>query len=221
MAATIDTSTVREFVRSWLPPPPATALEVGAGTGDFARELIDDGYDVTPIDPVATDDMLVRALTLEEFNENEQYDVVVASRSLHHIHDLEAAVSKIHGFLDDDGYVILNGFGWDRLDEPTGRWLYSQLREQESQATGGRDEESFSEWFDHWRAEHADLHRSDEMLDALRDRFTERYFAECPYLVEEYVNEDPEIVHAERRLITDSTIQAAGFRFVGQPDRES
>lgn len=220
MAAPLDTSSVTEFVRSWLPPPPATVLEVGAGTGVLARRLNEAGYDVTPIDPVATNAAVVHAVTLEEFSEDKQYDAVVASRSLHHIADLESAIDKIHEYLDVTGYVLLNEFGWERVDEPTGKWLYSQLQEQARQNPDLREGESFSEWFEHWLADHADLHRSDEMLDVLRDRFTECYFGECPYLVGEYVDGDPDLVRTERSLIMDGTIRAAGFRFVGQPYRE-
>lgn len=220
MAAPLDTSSVTEFVRTWLPPPPATVLEVGAGTGDLARRLNEAGYDVTPIDPVATNDAVVHAVTLEEFSEDKQYDAVVASRSLHHIPNLEAAIVKIHEYVDATGHVLLNDFGWERVDEPTGKWLYSQLQDQDTQNPEEREEESFSEWFEHWRAEHADLHQSDEMLDTLRDRFTECYYAGCPYLVGEYVDGDPDLVRTERSLIMDGTIRAAGFRFVGQPHGE-
>lgn len=220
MSVTVDTEPVEEFVRSWLPPPPATILEVGAGTGELARRLIDAGYDVTPIDPIATDNDLVLGVSLDEIDADDRYDVVVASRTLHHISCLDAAVATMHGFVADGGRVILNDFGWERLDEPTGRWLYSQLQKQDRQATGDTDRGSLTEWFDHWRDEHAHLHRSDEMLALLRDRFTERYVADCPYLTEEYVDGDAETQRIERTLITDGTIRAAGFRFVGEPNRE-
>lgn len=213
MTGEIETRNVETFVLAWLPPPPASVLEVGSGAGDLARRLIEAGYDVTAIDPNATDDDLVRAVSLEAFDADDQYSAAVASRTLHHIHDLDAAIAKIHDFLVDDGYVILNDFGWDRLDEPTGRWLFSQLQTQAGQPLD--DHASFKQWLDQWRTEHASLHRSEAMLEILRDRFVECYYAECPYLADEYLDGGSAVVRTEHELIRTGAINAAGFRFVG------
>lgn len=43
----------QEIVRRFLPPPPARILDVGGGPGVHARWLVDDGYRVELIDPVA------------------------------------------------------------------------------------------------------------------------------------------------------------------------
>jgi SAM-dependent methyltransferase len=42
-----------ELLTRWLPPPPATVIDVGGGPGRQARHLLDCGYDVTLYDLVA------------------------------------------------------------------------------------------------------------------------------------------------------------------------
>ena len=43
----------QEILRRYLPAPPARVLDVGGGTGVHARWLVEDGYQVELIDPVA------------------------------------------------------------------------------------------------------------------------------------------------------------------------
>ena len=43
----------RELLRRFLPPTPARVLDVGGGTGVHAQWLVDDGYHVDLVDPVA------------------------------------------------------------------------------------------------------------------------------------------------------------------------
>lgn len=43
----------QEILRRFLPPAPARILDVGGGTGVHARWLVDDGYEVELIDPIA------------------------------------------------------------------------------------------------------------------------------------------------------------------------
>jgi 2-polyprenyl-3-methyl-5-hydroxy-6-metoxy-1,4-benzoquinol methylase len=93
LAVAVD---VAGFVASHLGPPPARVLEVGCGNGDLARALAARGYEMTAIDPEAPDGDIFRRASLEDFNEAGPFDAVVAVRSLHHVHDLEGGVRKIH-----------------------------------------------------------------------------------------------------------------------------
>jgi SAM-dependent methyltransferase len=47
----VPTEEVIAFARGALPPAPARVLEVGAGDGELAAALAEDGYDVLAIDP--------------------------------------------------------------------------------------------------------------------------------------------------------------------------
>jgi SAM-dependent methyltransferase len=137
-----------DFVLSQLEPPPRRVLEVGCGEGKLARGLAQAGYDVLAIDPEAPEGSIFRRTTIEAFDEPGRFDAVVASLSLHHVHDLGAALDKL-GRLSD-GPLILNEFAWDRLEPMTPEWeqeheglhTYGVMRAE----LDGRFEERFFEW---------------------------------------------------------------------------
>jgi|SRR5439155_24519870 len=91
------------FVEAHLPPAPARVLEVGCGRGQLARALARSGYEVLAIDPDAPRGQLFQAVSLEEFASIDAFDAVVASRALHHIHDLRGALEKIARLLRPAG----------------------------------------------------------------------------------------------------------------------
>jgi SAM-dependent methyltransferase len=142
------------FVLSQLPPPPARVLEVGCGKGELALALVERGYDVVAIDPEAPDGEIFRRTTIEAFAEPGPFDAVVASRSLHHVHELGAMLDKLLRLLR--GPLILNEFAWDRRDPMTPEWV----------------------------AEHDGLHGYGAMRAELDARLEERFFEWRPYPVD-------------------------------------
>jgi ubiquinone/menaquinone biosynthesis C-methylase UbiE len=204
------------FVLAQLPPVPARVLEVGCGQGDLARTLAQAGHEVTAIDPEASAGPLFRRVSLEDFAEPGPFDAVVASRSLHHIHDLAAALDRIAGLLRPGGVLVLNEFAKERLDPPTAEWYYE--RRLELAAAGGKDAPaSLDVCLREWEDDHAELHSSRDMHHQLLARFDERFFAWEPYLHEELQEAASEA--EERRLIEAGVIQATGFRWVGENPR--
>jgi SAM-dependent methyltransferase len=184
---------VAEFVLAELPPPPARVLEVGCGRGELAKELAASGYDVLAIDPDAPEGTMFRRTTIEEFADRSTFAGVAASRSLHHVHDLDTALDNIASVLERDGVFVLDEFAWDRLDARSAREVGIDL--------------------DEWREEHADLHTSDVMLDGVAGRFTQRMLSWEPYLFRE---ERQVMTEArERELIAAGRLSATGFRYVG------
>jgi SAM-dependent methyltransferase len=143
-----------DFVLSQLDPPPRRLLEIGCGDGDLARALSEHGYDVLAIDPEAPDGAIFRRTTIEELDEPGPFDAVVASLSLHHVHELGAGLDKIVRLLR--GPLILNEFAWDRLEPMTPAW----------------------------EQEHDGLHGYGAMRAELDARFDERFFEWRPYPVE-------------------------------------
>jgi SAM-dependent methyltransferase len=199
--------TVEEFVASALPPVPARLLEVGCGAGDLARSLAARGYDVTAIDPHAPDGPLFQQVTLEDFTDPEPFDAVVASTSLHHIHDLAAALEKIRGLLRPGGVLVLNEFGWDRVDARTASWAESRLPPDEAKVV--------TDFLNGWNTEHAELHTSVAMRQALDAAFIRRSFEWVPFLAEHEI-ERPDLAAEELALIESGGINAVGFRYVGE-----
>jgi 2-polyprenyl-3-methyl-5-hydroxy-6-metoxy-1,4-benzoquinol methylase len=184
---------VLAFVLASLPAPPVHVLEVGCGDGEMALRLAAAGHDVLGIDPDAPDGPLFLRTTIEELDGSGAFDAVVASRSLHHVHDLPAALDKIEALLTTGGSVIIDEFAWERLDARSAAAVGLDLAE--------------------WREEHADLHTSTAMIRELDERLIRRELTWEPYLHREahmVVSEE-----LERRLIAGGTVLPIGFRYVG------
>jgi SAM-dependent methyltransferase len=187
------------FVRSRLPPAPARVLEVGCGRGELASALAAAGYEVTAIDPDAPDGSIFRRVRFEDFDEAGPFGAVVAGRSLHHVADLRRAVEKIAGLAP---LVVLEEFGWDRLDEATASWWLAQRREDDGPG-------SLAEW----EEEHRGLHGYAALRDELDRCFDEVFFAWEPYLYRYLGGAVSE--QLERTLVEADAIRALGFRYVG------
>jgi SAM-dependent methyltransferase len=200
---------LESFVQAHLPPAPAQVLEVGCGRGDLARAIARSGYEVVAIDPDAPRGQLFQAVSLEEFVAPDAFDAVVASRALHHIADLPAAVEKIAGLLRPGGRFILDEHACDRQDERTARWYF----EQRAGETGAPS--SLEACLADWEADHAHLHGYAAMRKELDRRFAERFFSWMPYLYGELAGVEEQ---EERALIEAGEIQAMGFRYVGEKE---
>ena len=184
---------VEDFILGELRSRAARVLEVGCGEGELARTLAAAGYDVLAIDPEPPDGLLFRRTTIEELEEPGLFDAVVASRSLHHVTDLAVALDKVAGLLDARGLVIVDDFGWERLDGASANRVGIAL--------------------DEWRDEHDHLYTSEAMLSELDARFTRRSFSWEPCLYREAHRAVTEEV--ERELIAGDQLPAIGFRYVG------
>jgi SAM-dependent methyltransferase len=190
------------FVLARLRPPPARVLEIGCGSGELARALAAARYDVVAIDPDAPEGELFRSVSFEDFDEAGPFDAVVASRSLHHIHDLGPALDKVVRLLGEDGVLVLDEFAWDRMDDATAGLYYA------------RRGDPVEGWRERWQEEHHGLHTYETMRAGLDERFSERSFAWLPYL---HRDADADIDEAEERLlIEEGAICATGFRYVGE-----
>jgi SAM-dependent methyltransferase len=195
-------------------PAGARVLEMGCGDGALALELADAGFDVLAIDPVAPEGAIFRRVTLEGLDEPGPFDAVVASLSLHHMHELDAALDRIVGLLEPAGVLVLDEFAHDRLDPPTADWYHGHLRALAA-ARGTTMPASLEALRAEWEAEHEGLHGYATMRAALDLRLEERAFSWEPYLHRYLDGVAGEAL--ERTLIDASAIQAVGFRYAGVP----
>jgi SAM-dependent methyltransferase len=197
-----------EFVEAHLPPPPASVLEVGCGDGRLAQGLAERGHRVRAIDPRAPEGELFEAVSLEAFADRGPFDAVVASRSLHHIGDLAAAVAKVERLLRPGGRFIVIEHAFDRFDRRTARWYLERRAHVHHQAP-----RTVEQCLAEWEADHAGLHRYAAMRRELDRRFAEVFFSWTPTLFRELRGATDEA--EEGRLIEAGEIEATGFRYVG------
>jgi SAM-dependent methyltransferase len=200
----------RRFLADWLPAPPSRLLEVGCGEGELALELAGDGYEVVAIDPEAPAGPIFRRVNLEDFDDPEPFDAVVASVSLHHVEDLEVAVDRIAEGLRSDGRLVLEEFAKERLVGPTARWYFHQRHALARDDLPG----DFDEWHRSWIEQHADVHPLEQVRQQLGRRFAERHFEWAPYLYDYRL--DDALEPLERTLIERGAIEAVGARYVGE-----
>jgi SAM-dependent methyltransferase len=199
---------LEHFVLEHLPPAPSRVLEIGCGTGELARGLSAAGFGIVAIDPEAPAGEIFHRVQLEDFKARQPFDAVVASRSLHHIEDLQAAVDRIADLLRPAGVLVVNEHAWDRLDERTAGWYLRQLAARDPDAPA-----SPAACLRDWQHDHAGLHGYGAMRRELDRRFAERYFRWGPYLHGELGG--PSLEAEERLLIDAGAIAPTGFRYVG------
>jgi SAM-dependent methyltransferase len=195
------------FVEQHLPRRPARVLAIGGGRGELARALADRGFDVVAIDPAAPQGAIYRRVSLAEFADPEPFDAVVAIRSLHHIPDLDGAVSKMAELLRPGGRLIVHEHAWERLDDRTARWY---LERRTAQGPGAPA--TLARCVHEWNEDHEHLHTGAAMLEALGRRFTPLQLTWTPYLHGELA--PPVTADQEQLLIDAGTINSTGFAFV-------
>ena len=203
---------VADFVARYLPAAPVRILEVGCGDGKLALALSGKGHLVTAIDPEAPHGDIFRQVSLEQFDGPTSFHAVVANRSLHHIHYLDAALEKICFLLrGDGGPLILNEFAWDQMDDSTARGYLSQI-DQPKPADASLLSNNFPEM---WIAEHEGLHAFPVMDSHLDRHFRSLVFEWVPYIARYYLERN-DLEAEEARLIQAAQIKPLGFRYVGK-----
>jgi SAM-dependent methyltransferase len=201
VSAILDGVGFADFVLSQLDRTPARVLEIGCGDGQAALTLAANGHEVTAIDPVAPEGLIFERVTLEEFVPSAPFDAVVASRSLHHVPDLELAVDKIAQLAP---LLVIEEFAWDRFDERTADWYLAQL---------DGPSKSIQQCLRDWNEEHDGLHGYETLRTEFDRRFREQFFAWRPYL-HRYPGVRADQT-SEQAMIDAGVVDALGFRYVG------
>lgn len=134
--------------------PGQRVLDIGCGDGSMVAEL-SGRYHVVGVDPHAEPGEHVVAEPFETFEtlDAEPFDVVVASLSLHHLADVDAASAALHRLTAPGGTVLVREFDRELLTDPrTLQWWYHQRQALDVVAPPGPDEHSLPATFDEFRS---------------------------------------------------------------------
>ena len=199
-----------QFVKSMLPHPAQTIVEVGCGNGYLSLELARDGHDVIGIDvspdiievaerssaahpqPPGFGSLRYLCADVNTWQAQEaRFDCVIFNRSLHHLPALQQTIAEVQRLLKQGGRIICQDYAFDRFDEQTACWLFQMQRllflsgrYDADPATMPDEAASVEALRTAWltRAAEHHLNRFDEMMSALHGTFHERLFAWVPYL---------------------------------------
>jgi SAM-dependent methyltransferase len=229
------------FLAAVLPPPPARLLDVGCGRGQVSAALMTRGFDVVGLDPdyeavqiaLQAHVPAVEARFLD-YDPEEPFDVVLFSRSLHHISDLDAAIDRACALLQPGGLVVADEFALEEADSATAAWFYGMLdllestgfsKEHGDELHAAVDEEPLSRW----QRDHADdppLHTGSSMLEGLSRRLTIEHKERTAYLFvylcgrlkpsHRAYRVAKSVLQLERALIREGSIAPTGLRITGR-----
>lgn len=121
------------FIRAHLSGSSLRILEVGCGSGALAARLQADAHTVVALD---TSDEAVqkaqqqgvdaRRAEWPDFS-GDLFDVILFTRSLHHIHALDAAVKRAAELLIPGGLIVLEEFDFEATTPAEIGWVYGVL----------------------------------------------------------------------------------------------
>jgi len=206
------------FVRSELPAAPARVLEIGCGSfGGFVPGLLHGGYEAVGIDRNAPEAAGYQRIDFEQYEPPEPVDAIVASRSLHHVGDLEDVLGRAAEALRRGGILIVVEWAWEQFDADTAHWCFARFDPAEPGWLKGRKDgwaqsgEAWEDYFESWARNHG-LHRGDRIVGALDARFERRSCMYGPYFFADlggFSEGD------EQSAIEAGEIRANGIRYAG------
>ena len=173
---------------------PASFLEVGCGSGRLAAALTRAGHAVTAIDAHADAVKAARAHGVAAVQadilayEDDPFDAVLFTRSLHHVHPLVPAIARARALVKPGGWLILEEFAHTRMDRATARWFYDALELLVAAGRIGPEvklHKPHADPLERWRRWHAftpPLHTEARMERAVARHFEVVETARVPYL---------------------------------------
>ena len=66
-------------------------------------------------------------MDFEDYDPSRPVDAIVASRSLHHVRDVDEVLDRAAVALRPGGAIVVLEWAWERFDEPTARWCFDRL----------------------------------------------------------------------------------------------
>jgi 2-polyprenyl-3-methyl-5-hydroxy-6-metoxy-1,4-benzoquinol methylase len=136
----VATAYTHAFIRSALPAGARNLLEVGCGNGELAERLMSDGFEIVAVDadPACVETAKARGvdarLAAWPADLDGQFDAILFTRSLHHVHALGDGVQAAARALRPGGRVIVEDFRAEGGSARSADWYRAMVREL---ASGG------------------------------------------------------------------------------------
>jgi len=177
-------------------PVGAKVLEVGCGEGQVACELLQRGYRVMGLDSdseaiTSAQARGVRAVVASwpKFDSIVSFDAIAFTRSLHHINPLREAIVRTRELLNPNGFLLIEDFALDDVNEATVAWFVKVLRSTQGKALINRVEDqlvtellSATDIMQTWRDSRApELHSFEAMNEAIAEQFVVLETQSIPY----------------------------------------
>jgi SAM-dependent methyltransferase len=239
-----ETQFTRAFIKRSLPAGTRRVLEIGCGSGELAASLFRDGVSLTAIDNDANFIAAAQGLGVDariaawpDF-EDGQFDAVLFTRSLHHMHPLDKAVQRAADSLVIGGRLIVEDFAYETADEKTLQWFADVIDRLDGAGLLVKGDDFLSvlrsktEMVKRWRENHeSGLHTAAKVFAEIRRVFGETQCEEAPYYFRylsraivstadrDKILED--LAEQEALLISRGMILALGRRFVAERRNKS
>jgi SAM-dependent methyltransferase len=214
-------ATLWPLIRAHLPAPPAHVVDVGCGPlGGFVPFLRSSGYEATGVDPEAPDAADYQRIEFEQLQLPQRVDALIASTSLHHVTDPAEVIDQFTTTLTSDGTLVVVEWAWEKFDEPTARWCFQRLG-QDNEANWLRrlrdkwttSDQGWQTYLGDW-ATRDGLHRGEALLRLLDERFKPLHLTRGPYFFPDlFDTTDAD----EQAAIEAEEIRATRIDWVGTP----
>jgi len=240
-AISIATAETVDFIAGQAPAG-AQLIEVGCGAGEVAVALMERGFQVTGIeyDPERVAAARSRGVKVIAGQwpdviagqwpdvDVPRADVVMFTRSLHHIAGLGTAIAHAQQLLSVSGLLLVEDFAFESVDAATVDWFRSIVAEGIAKsvlrAVQGEFATKVMEADDPLKAWHEDhdhdLHSWPAMADAVSDCFPRISVSEVPYLYRYLISvaeDSPEAVEFVRETRDrERNIDGQAFRMIGR-----
>src|SRR5262245_55711165 len=234
----VGTRETFRFVTAHLPSATARVLEIGCGSGRLATELARRGVPVRGLEPDREAAQQARRRGVDVVcaglldHEDDLFDLVLFSRSLHHIHPLDAAIERVARLLKPGGTLLVEDFAVEAIDAVTAAWRYETealLRAAGLPSAPGDVPDPGADPLARWRRDHETdppISDSAAMKRAVAAAFTLETDSSVPYLYRYLVQADArddrssavgrQLFASETRLITAGALRAIGLRLVAR-----
>jgi SAM-dependent methyltransferase len=181
----IATNETYQFMLEHIAPKKLRILEVGCGNGELAKQLQDKGHQIIAIDSSiqaienAKKMGVVNAIPAQwpDF-EAEPFDLILFTRSLHHMHPLSPALLQAKRLLKSSGLLIVEDFAFSDVHQEAAEWFYGLLSLLDACGVLLLAEETFGRKllkgrgeFELWHDHVHEINSADTVLQAINEEF--------------------------------------------------